>query len=44
MLLPTQGTVNKQGKMIARNVNDMVMDAFNITGFSDMLAIENAKE
>ena len=32
--------INKQGKMIVRNVNEIVMDVFEVTGFVDILTIE----
>ena len=40
VLLSTQKTMNKQGKMVIRNVSQDVMDVFEITGFIDILAIE----
>ena len=30
----------KSGKMIIRNVNETVMDVFNVTGFSEIMTIE----
>lgn len=41
ILLSTQKTMNKQGKMIVKNVNDTIMEVFEITGFTDILSIEN---
>ncbi len=41
VLLSTQKTMNKQGKMIVRNVNPTIMEIFEITGFTDILTIEN---
>lgn len=32
--------MKKQGSMVVKNVNDTVMEVFDITGFSDMLNIE----
>lgn len=32
--------MKKQGSMVVRNVNETVMEVFEITGFSDMLTIE----
>ncbi len=40
VLLATQKVMNKQGKMIVKNVNDNVMEVFEITGFNDILEIE----
>ena len=40
MLLSAQKVMNKQGKMVVRNVNEDVMEVFDITGFIDILTIE----
>lgn len=40
ILLSTQKIMNKQGSMVIRNVNEDVMDIFEITGFVDILTIE----
>lgn len=40
VLLSTQKIMNKQGKMILRNVNSEINEIFEITGFSDILTIE----
>lgn len=41
VLLSEQKYINSvDGKMIIRNVNDMVMEVFEITGFVDLLTIE----
>lgn len=32
--------MNKQGNMVVKNVNDMIMDVFEVTGFVDILTIE----
>ena len=40
VLLSAQKTMNKQGEMILRNVNETVMEVFEITGFSYILTIE----
>ena len=40
VLLSTQKSMNKKGKMIVKEVNDTVMEIFNITGFADILTIE----
>ena len=41
VLLSAQKTMNKQGSMTIRNVNSDVMDVFDVTGFVDILNIEN---
>ncbi len=40
VFLSTQKKMNKQGKMYVKNVNDTIMEIFEITGFSDILNIE----
>lgn len=40
ILLSAQKIMNKQGSMVIRNVNEDVMDIFDITGFADILTIE----
>lgn len=40
ILLATQKVMNKQGKMIIRNVNETIMEVFEMTGFVDILTIE----
>ncbi len=40
VILAAQKTMNKQGKMIIKNVNTDVMEVFEITGFTDILTIE----
>ena len=40
VLLSTQKEMNKQGSMKVVNVNEMVMEVFEITGFVDVLTIE----
>ena len=39
-LLSALKMMSKQGSMKITNVNESVMDIFNITGFSDILTIE----
>jgi len=39
VLLAAQKTMNKQGDMKVVNVNDDVMEIFEVTGFSDILTI-----
>lgn len=40
VLLAAQKVMNKQGKMIIRNVNDVIAEVFEVTGFADILTIE----
>lgn len=40
ILLNAQKQMNRQGKMIIRNVNDVISEIFEITGFADILTIE----
>ena len=40
LLLSLQKTMNKQGSMVIKNVNETVMEIFEVTGFSDILNIE----
>lgn len=40
VLLGAQKIMNKQGEMIVRNVNEIIMEIFEITGFCDVLTIE----
>ena len=40
VLLAMQKIMNRQGKMILKNVGETVMDVFEVTGFSDILTIE----
>lgn len=40
VILQAQKAMNKQGKMIVRNVNDTIKEIFDLTGFSDILTIE----
>jgi anti-sigma B factor antagonist len=39
VVLSTQKTMNKQGKMEIVNVNDLIMEVFEATGFIDILTI-----
>lgn len=41
IFLSAQKIMNKQGKMIVRNVSRTVMDIFEVTGFVSILTIEN---
>ena len=39
VLLSAQKTMNKQGEMKITGVNDVIMEIFEVTGFSDILNI-----
>ena len=43
-LLFASKTIGDEGKLIIKNVNDEIMEVFEITGFSDILTIEKAGE
>ena len=40
VLLAMQKLMNRQGAMLLQNVNEAVMEVFEVTGFSDILRIE----
>ena len=40
VLLQAQKTMNKQGSMAVRNVNETIAEIFEVTGFCDILTIE----
>ncbi len=40
VLLVAQKAMNKQGSMVIRNVNGVIAEVFDVTGFSDILTIE----
>ena len=40
VLLATQKTMNRQGSMKVKNVNEIITEIFEVTGFSDILTIE----
>lgn len=40
VLLAAQKTMNRQGRMLVRNVNETVAEIFEVTGFCDILTIE----
>lgn len=40
VLLSAQKQMNRKGKMVVRHVCETVMEVFNMTGFSDILTIE----
>ena len=39
VLLSTQKVMNRQGTMTIRNVNETIMEIFEVTGFVDILTI-----
>ena len=40
VLLTAQKTMNKQGTMKVKNANEMILEIFEVTSFSDILTIE----
>ena len=40
VILAAQKLMNKQGKMVIHHVNEIIMEVFEVTGFSDILTIE----
>ena len=40
VLLSAKKVMNKQGSMKVKNVNEQIMEVFEVTGFSDILTIE----
>ncbi len=40
VLLAAQKRMYKQGEMVVKNVNETIMEVFDITGFVDILTIE----
>ncbi len=40
VLLSAQKTMNSQGSMVLHNVNETIMEVFEVTGFIDILTIE----
>lgn len=40
VLLKAQKKMNKQGSLVIKNVNETVMEIFDVTGFCDILTIE----
>ncbi len=40
VLLAAQKRMSKQGSMKVKNVNETIMEVFNVTGFCDILDIE----
>ena len=41
ILLGAQKQMNKQGSMKVMNVNETIMEIFEVTGFADILTIES---
>lgn len=40
VILAAQKQMNKQGGMVVKNVNETIMEVFEVTGFTDILTIE----
>lgn len=40
VLLSTQKKMSTNGSMVIKNANDLIMEVFDATGFSDILTIE----
>ena len=40
VLLSAQKVMNKQGEMVVKNVNEQIMEVFEVTGFTDILTIQ----
>ena len=40
MLLSAHKTMSKKGGMVVKNVNEIVSEVFDVTGFADILNIE----
>ncbi|MEM1483447.1 STAS domain-containing protein [Oscillospiraceae bacterium PP1C4] len=40
VLLSAQKVMNKQGKMVVRHVNETILEVFEVTGFTDILTLE----
>ena len=40
VLLSAQKVMTRQGNMVVRNVNEIIMEIFEVTGFVDLLVIE----
>ncbi len=40
VLLAAQKAMDKQGSLVVRNVNETIMEIFEVTGFNDILSIE----
>ena len=44
VLLQAQKMMNKQGTMKVRNVSEIIMEIFEVTGFTDILTVEQATD
>lgn len=40
VILAAQKTMNKQGSMVVRHVNETILEVFEVTGFIDILTVE----
>ena len=40
VLLAVQKTMNRQGRMVIRHVNETIREVFEVTGFIDILTID----
>lgn len=40
VILQAQKVMNRQGNMVIKNVNETIMEIFDVTGFTDILTIE----
>lgn len=40
VLLSAQKVMNSQGRMIVKNINEQIMEVFEVTGFTDILTIQ----
>ena len=40
LILSTQKKMNQQGTLVIENVNDLIMEIFETTGFADVLTIK----
>ncbi len=40
VLLSAQKVMNKQGRMVICHVNEIILEVFGVTGFTDILTIE----
>jgi len=43
LILSTQKTMNQQGTLVIENVNDLIMEIFETTGFDDVLTIKETE-
>lgn len=40
ILLATQKIMNQQGTMVVKNVNEVIAEVFDVTGFTDIFSIQ----